>query len=97
MQAAYYSIHPIADEDRQALKTDTANPGSGRNIADIGLTSILLGDFVEDFTELIQRLLAIQSAGRDKSLQGLAADKRLIDNWQGKSWSGNPQQTSNLS
>jgi hypothetical protein len=39
---------------------------------------------VEDFTELIQRLLAIQSAGREKSLKAVAADRRLIDGWQSK-------------
>jgi hypothetical protein len=45
---------------------------------------LFLGDPVEDFTELIQRLLAIQSAGREKSLKAVAADRRLIDGWQSK-------------
>jgi hypothetical protein len=59
--------------------------------------SFCLGDPVEDFTELIQRLLAIQSAGREKSLKAVAADKRLIDSWQSKNRTGNSPAVAKLS
>jgi hypothetical protein len=52
---------------------------------------------VEDFTELIQRLLAIQSAGREKSLRTVAADRRLIDAWQSKNRTGNSPAVAELS
>jgi hypothetical protein len=34
---------------------------------------------MEDFAELMQRLLEIQSGGRQRSLELIAEDKRLMD------------------
>jgi hypothetical protein len=61
------------------------------------MSSFYLGDPVEDFTELIQRLLAIQSAGREKSLKAVGADKRLIDSWQNKNRTGSSSAVDRLS
>jgi hypothetical protein len=61
------------------------------------MSSFCLGDPVEDFTELIQRLLAIQSAGREKSLKTVAVDKRLIDSRQGKNRTGSSSAATKIS
>ncbi len=52
---------------------------------------------MEDFTELMQRLLEIQSGGRQRSPQRIAEDERLMDGLQKRSLAGTPIQTVRLS
>jgi hypothetical protein len=52
---------------------------------------------MEDFSELMQRLLEIQSGGRQRSPQLTAEDERLMDGLQKRSLAGTPIQTVKLS
>jgi hypothetical protein len=52
---------------------------------------------MEDFTELMQRLLEIQSGGRQRSPQLIAEHERLMDGLQKRSLAGQPTQTVRLS
>jgi hypothetical protein len=52
---------------------------------------------MEDFTELMQRLLEIQSGGRQRSPQRIEEDERLMDGLQKRSLAGQPTQTVRLS
>ena len=52
---------------------------------------------MEDFGELIQRLLEIQSRGRERSAELIAEDERLMDGLQKRNLAGNPTQTVKLS
>jgi hypothetical protein len=52
---------------------------------------------MEDFTELMQRLLEVQSGGRQRSPQLIAEDERLMDGLQKRNLAGKPIQTVNLS
>jgi hypothetical protein len=56
-----------------------------------------LEEVMEDFTELMQRLLEIQSGGRQRSPQLIAEDERLMDGLQKRSLAGKPIQTVKLS
>jgi hypothetical protein len=48
---------------------------------------------VEDFAQLMQRLLEIQSCGRQKSSELVAEDERLIDALQKRHLAGKPPPT----
>jgi hypothetical protein len=52
---------------------------------------------MEDFTELMQRLLEIQSGGRQRSPQRIEEDERLMDGSQKRSLAGQATQTVKLS
>jgi hypothetical protein len=52
---------------------------------------------MEDFTELMQRLLEIQSGGRERSPQLIAEDERLVDGLRKRNLAGKPIQTVKLS
>lgn len=52
---------------------------------------------MEDFSELMQRLLEIQSGGRQRSAELIAEDKRLIEELQKKHLAGTSPQTVKLS
>jgi hypothetical protein len=52
---------------------------------------------MEDFNELMQRLLEIQSGGRQRSPQRIEEDERLMDGLQKRSLAGKPVQTVRLS
>ena len=52
---------------------------------------------MEDFTELMQRLLEIQSGGRQRSPQLIAEDERLMDGLQKRNLAGKSIQTVKLS
>jgi hypothetical protein len=52
---------------------------------------------MEEFTELMQRLLEIQSGGRRRSPQRIEEDARLMDGLQKSSLAGEPIQTVRLS
>jgi hypothetical protein len=52
---------------------------------------------MEDFTELMQRLLEIQSGGRQRNPQRIEEDERLMDGLQKRSLAGQPTQTVRLS
>jgi hypothetical protein len=56
-----------------------------------------LEEVMEDFTELMQRLLEIQSGGRQRSPQLIAEDERLMDGLQKRNLAGKPTQTVRLS
>ncbi len=49
-----------------------------------------LEEVMENFAELIQRLLEIQSGGRQRSPQLIAEDERLMDDLQKRSLAGGP-------
>jgi len=48
---------------------------------------------MENFVELTQRLLEIQSGGRQRSPELIAEDERLIDRLQKRTLAGKPPQT----
>jgi hypothetical protein len=48
---------------------------------------------MENFAELMQRLLEIQSGERQRSLELIAEDERLMDALQKKNLTGNATQT----
>ena len=52
---------------------------------------------MEDFAELMQRLLEIQSGGRKRSPELIAEDERLMDGLQKRSLAGKPAQRVELS
>jgi hypothetical protein len=52
---------------------------------------------MENFAELMQRLLEIQSGGRQRSPELIAEDERLIDRLQKRTLGGKPTQTIKLS
>jgi hypothetical protein len=52
-----------------------------------------LEEVMENFAELIQRLLEIQSGGRPRSLELIAEDERLMDALQKRNLGGKPTQT----
>ena len=52
---------------------------------------------VEDFAQLMQRLLEIQSGGRPRSLELIAEDERLMDALQKRNLAGKPTQTAQAS
>ena len=52
---------------------------------------------MEDFTELMQRLLEIQSGGRQRSPQLITEDERLMDSVMKRNLAGKPIQTVKLS
>ena len=56
-----------------------------------------LEEVTEDFTEFMQRLLEIQSGGRQRSPQRIEEDERLMDGLQKRSLAGQPTQTVRLS
>jgi hypothetical protein len=56
-----------------------------------------LEEVVENFAELIQRLLEIQSGGRQRSPELIAEDERLMDGLQKRNLAGKPTQTVKLS
>jgi hypothetical protein len=45
---------------------------------------------MEDFTELMQRLLEIQSGGRQRGPQPIEEDERLMDGLQKRNLAGKP-------
>jgi hypothetical protein len=51
---------------------------------------------MENVTELIQRLLEIQSGGRQRSPKLIAEDERLMAGLQKRSLVGKPRQTAQL-
>jgi len=51
---------------------------------------------MENVTQLIQRLLEIQSGGRQRSPKLIAEDERLRDGLQKKNLPGKPRQTAQL-
>jgi hypothetical protein len=52
---------------------------------------------MEDFAQLMRRLLEIQSGGRRRSPELIAEDERLMDGLQRKHLAGKPPQTVKLS
>jgi hypothetical protein len=52
---------------------------------------------MEDFSELMQRLLEIQSGGRQRSPQPIEENERLMDGLQKRNLAGKPIQTVKLS
>jgi hypothetical protein len=52
---------------------------------------------MENFAELMQRLLEIQSGGRQRTPELIAEDERLIDGLQKRSLAGKPTQLEQLS
>jgi hypothetical protein len=57
-----------------------------------------LEEVMENFAELMQRLLEIQSGGRQRSPELIAEDERLMDALQQKrNLAGNPTQTAKAS
>jgi hypothetical protein len=52
---------------------------------------------MENFVELTQRLLEIQSGGRQRSPELIAEDERLIDRLQKRTLAGKPPQRVRLS
>ena len=52
---------------------------------------------MEDFAELMQRLLEFQSGGRQRSPKLIAEDERLMDGLQKRDLAGKPTQTVNRS
>jgi hypothetical protein len=51
---------------------------------------------MEEFAELMQRLLEIQSSGRQRSPELIAEDERLIDSLQKRYLAGKPPQPAEL-
>jgi len=56
-----------------------------------------LEEVMENFAELMQRLLEIQSGGRQGSPELIAEDERLMDGLQKRNLAGKPTQTVKLS
>jgi hypothetical protein len=56
-----------------------------------------LEEVMENFVELMQRLLEIQSGGRQRSPELIAEDGRLMDGLQKRNPAGKPTQTIKLS
>jgi hypothetical protein len=56
-----------------------------------------LEEVVENFAELMQRLLEIQSGGRQRSPALIEEDARLMDRLQKRTLAGKPPQTVRLS
>ena len=56
-----------------------------------------LEEVMENFAELMQRLLEIQTGGRQRSPELIAEDERLMDGLQQRNLAGNPAQTLKLS
>ena len=56
-----------------------------------------LEDVMENIAELIQRLLEIQSGGRERSPELIAEDERLMDGLQKRNLAGRAPQTLKLS
>jgi hypothetical protein len=56
-----------------------------------------LEEVMENFAELMQRLLEIQSGGRQRSPELIAEDERLMDGLQKRNLAGKPTQTVKLS
>jgi hypothetical protein len=56
-----------------------------------------LEEVMENFAELMQRLLEIQSGGRPRSLELIAEDERLMDALQKRNLAGKPTQTAQAS
>jgi hypothetical protein len=54
-------------------------------------------EVMENFAELMQRLLEIQSDGRQRSPKLIAEDERLMDRLQKRTLAGKPTQTLGLS
>ena len=52
-----------------------------------------LEEVMENFAELMQRLLEIQSSGRQRSPELIAEDERLMDGLQKRNLAGVPTQT----
>jgi hypothetical protein len=52
---------------------------------------------MQDFAQLMQRLLEIQSGGRQRSPELIAEDARLMDGLQNRSLAGKPPLTVKLS
>jgi hypothetical protein len=52
---------------------------------------------MEEFAQLMQRLLEIQSGGRQRSPELIAEDERLMDRLQKRTLAGKPAQTVKLS
>ena len=52
---------------------------------------------MENFAELMKRLLEIQSGGRQRSPELIAEDERLMDGLQNRNLAGKPAQTVKLS
>jgi hypothetical protein len=52
-----------------------------------------LEELMEDFTELMQRLLEVQSGGRERSPQLIAEDERLMDGLQKRKRGGKAHAT----
>jgi hypothetical protein len=59
--------------------------------------SLSLEDVMEDFAELMQRLLELQSGGRQRSPGLIAEDERLMDGLPKQTLAGKPLQTVKLS
>jgi hypothetical protein len=55
-----------------------------------------LEELMEDFAELMQRLLEIQSGGRTKSPELITEDERLTDTVQKRNLAGKTRQTVQL-
>jgi hypothetical protein len=51
---------------------------------------------MENFAALMQRLLEVQSGGRQRSPELIAEDERLMDDLQKRTLAGKPQQTMKL-
>jgi len=56
-----------------------------------------LEEVMENFAELVRRLLEIQSGGRQRSPELIAEDDRLMDALQKRNLVGNPTQTAKAS
>ena len=56
-----------------------------------------LEEVMENFAEVMQRLLEIQSGGRQRSLELIAEDERLMDALQKRNLAGNPTQKAKAS
>jgi hypothetical protein len=52
-----------------------------------------LEEVMDNFAELMQRLLEIQSGGRQRSPKLIAEDERLMDGLQKRNLAGKPRQT----
>lgn len=51
---------------------------------------------MEDFAELMQRLLEVQSGGRQRSPKLIAEDERLMDSLRKRNLAGKPPQSAEL-
>jgi hypothetical protein len=57
----------------------------------------MIQEVMEDFAQLMRRLLEIQSGGRAKSPKPIVEDERLIEYLQRRHLAGRPSQTVELS